>query len=145
MDPELVIVILSSILLIVGVKLWQDGKHLLKNGKTATAVIFRNNFKSALEGGSGLYYPVVRFLTDKQEWITEELGIGYKPKKREGTKLEVIYDPENPTDVEIHSILSLKLLPLLFIITGIVGVVLASLEYLGVVHIEILDITHTLP
>ncbi|WP_160143473.1 DUF3592 domain-containing protein [Chryseolinea soli] len=135
MDFELFIVILSSVLLIVGAKLWQDGNHLVKNGKTATAVVFRNNFKTYLEGGSGLYYPVVRFLTDKQEWITEELSVGYNPKKREGAKLRVIYDPENPTEVEIHSILQLRILPLLFIVAGVAGMGLSSLEYLGITDI----------
>lgn len=74
----------------------------MTNGKIADAVIFKNNFHSSRLSG-GTYHPVVRFLTDKQEWITQELSIGYSPAKEEGTKLQVIYDPEDPTNVEINS------------------------------------------
>jgi hypothetical protein len=67
-----------------------------------------------------LYYPVVRFLTDKQEWITQELNTGYSPAKKEGTKLEIIYDPNDPQSIQINSAFQLKILPRLLIIAGIV-------------------------
>jgi hypothetical protein len=77
----------------------------------------------------------VRFLTDKQERITQKLSIGYSPAKKEGIKLKVIYDPENPTNVEINSTLQLELLPRLFVALGIGGLIFGTLEYLNVIEL----------
>ena len=133
MDSALIILIISSVLIIVGVVLWQKGNHLIANGKKAKAVIFKNNFDSSSSGG--VYFPVVRFLTDKQEWITQQLSIGYSPAKPEGTKLEVIYDPEEPTNVEINSAFQLEMLPRLFVIIGVVGLIWGILEYADIIQL----------
>jgi len=125
----------STVLLILGANFWQKGSHLLKNGKKAEAVVFSNTFKADDDGG--VYYPVVRFLTDKQEWITQELNFGTTPKKREGTKLQVIYDPEEPTNVQINSIFMLEILPRMLTAIGVMGAVFVVLE--------ILDVTNLLP
>ncbi len=134
MDIELIILIVSATIAIAGVYLWQKGNHLLANGKKAEAIIFKNNFQSSSSGG-GTYHPVVRFLTDKQEWITQELSIGYSPAIPEGTKLKVIYDPDDPTNVEIHSSLQLEILPRLLVAIGVVGFIFGSLEYLDITNI----------
>jgi hypothetical protein len=91
-------------------------------------VIFKNNYSKGSSGNSGTYHPVVRFLTDKQVWITQELSIGYNPPKKEGTKVEVIYDPEEPTDVEINSRFQLEILPRLLVCMGVLFLVLGFLE-----------------
>lgn len=135
MDTDLIIVIVSLALIVVGIYLWQRGNHLLSNGKKAEAIIFKNNFHPSSSDGGGTYYPVVRFLTDKQEWITQELNIGYSPPKREGAKLQVIYDPEDPTNVEINSTLYLEVLPRLLVALGIVGLVFGALQYLDVISV----------
>ncbi|SHH28872.1 Protein of unknown function [Chryseolinea serpens] len=134
MPPELTILFISAGFLILGVYFWQKGNHLLKNGKKAEAIVFSNNFEASHNGG-GVYYPVVRFLTDKQEWITQELSVGTSPKKREGTKLQVIYDPENPTDVQINSTFVLEILPRIFTALGVMGAVFVTLEILDVINI----------
>ena len=103
------------------------------NGRKAKAVIFKNNFDSSSSGA--VYFPVVRFLTDKQEWITQQLSIGYSPAKPEGTKLEVVYDPEEPTNVEINSAFHLEMLPRLFVIIGVVGLIWGTLEYADIVQL----------
>ena len=133
MSPELMILFASTVLLILGVYFWQKGNHLLKNGKKAQAIVFSNNFHASDDGG-GVYYPVVRFLTDKQEWITQELNFGTSPKKREGTKLQVIYDPENPTDVQINSTFMLEILPRMFTALGVMGLAFDTLEILDIIN-----------
>ena len=131
MSLELIVLIVSSIFIVVGVTLWLRGNHLLKNGKKADAIIFENNFNSTSSDG-GMYYPVVRFVTEKKEWITQELRIGYFPAKPEGTKLEVIYDKDNPTNVEINSRTQLEILPRIFVSIGITGIIFLILEYLNI-------------
>ena len=133
METELIILFGSAIFVIVGIILWRKGSHLLSNGKKAKAVIFKNNVKRSGSDGD-LYYPVVRFITDEQEWITQELSIGYSPAKPEGTKLQVIYDPENPAIVEINSSFQLEIFPRLLTAIGIVGFIWASLESLNLIQ-----------
>ena len=133
METELIILFGSAIFIIVGIILWRKGSHLLSNGKKAKAVIFKNNVKRSGSDGD-LYYPVVRFTTDEQIWITQELSIGYSSAKPEGTKLEVIYDPEDPTIVEINSSFQLEIFPRLLTAIGIVGFIWASLEYLNLIQ-----------
>lgn len=133
MATELIILFGSAIFIIVGIILWRKGSHLLSNGKKAKAVIFKNNVKRSGSDGD-LYYPVVRFITDEQEWITQELSIGYSPAKPEGTKLQVIYDPENPAIVEINSSFQLEIFPRLLTAIGIVGFIWASLESLNLIQ-----------
>ncbi len=136
MDPELIVVIVSAVLIVIGVKLRHKGSHLLHNGKRAKAIVFRNN-QQLLGPSSGMHYPVVRFLTDKEEWITQELNVGYSPPLPEGKQLEVIYDPDDPTTVEINSSFQLEILPTIFLCIGIIGFLTGMLAYSGVIEFNI--------
>ena len=133
MNAEIIILLISFGFIILGTMLWQKGNDLSATGKIAEAIIFRNNFKQTRAGG--IYYPVVRFLTEKQEWITQELTIGYLPAKPEGTKLEIIYDPQDPTRVEINSSLQLKVIPIVVVVIGVVGLIFGTLEYMDVIEL----------
>ena len=135
MDPELILLIVAGLFILIGTKLWQKGNHLQLKGKKAKAIIFKNNLKQS-GASAGMYYPVVRFTTDKQEWITQELNIGYSPPVPEGEQLEVIYDPDDPTTVEINSSFQLEMLPMIFICIGLVGFVTGVLGYLGVIELN---------
>lgn len=128
MTKEIILLLISFAALGVGIQLWQKASHLLKNGKKAKAVIFKNNYSSGNSNSPGMYHPVVRFLTDKQEWITQELNVGYNPAKKEGTKLEVIYDPEDPTTVEINSAFQLEIILKGFVGVGAFGLIFGFLE-----------------
>lgn len=133
MEPGLIIIGISGVLLLVGIILWQKGNHLLLNGKKAQAIIYKNIQTSDREGG--VYYPVVRFLTDKKEWITQKLSIGLTPALPEGTKLEVIYDPDDPTTVEINSPGYLEILPRVLVAVGLIGLMTGVLEYAEIIAI----------
>ncbi len=135
MAEEIILLFISIGALVVGIHLWQKGNYLLTNGKKAKAVIFKNNYSSGNSSNPGTYHPVVRFLTDKQEWITQELSIGYNPAKKEGTKLEVIYNPDEPTDVEINSRFQLEILPRLLVSIGVFGLILGFLELFEITQI----------
>jgi len=90
---------------------------------------------SGSDNDMNMYYPVVRFTTDTEEWITQELSVGYSPAKQEGTKLEVIYNPENPTEVAINSSFQLEILPRFLTAIGITGLIIALLEFLEVTQL----------
>lgn len=133
MFGEIIISLISTASIVLGFRLLQKGSYLLKNGKKAKAIIFKNNKKSIRT--TIIYYPVVRFLTDKQVWITQELSTGSNPAKREGTSVEVIYDPDEPSTVEINSKLRLKVLPVLLLTLGLTGMLIVVLELFDVTQL----------
>jgi hypothetical protein len=135
MIKEISLLIVSMGLMGLGIYLWQKSSYLLSVGKIAQAVILKNIYRPNGNNGNGLHYPVVRFLTDKQVWITEELNVGYSPAKKEGTKLEVRYDPEDPSNVLIDSKLELEVLPRLLVGIGVFALILLLLELLEITQI----------
>lgn len=139
MVEQIAILVVSLCLIGVGVVRLQKNANLLTAGKIAKATIYKNTYRRGSRhrsgSDSGVYHPVVRFLTDNQEWITQELSVGYLPAKKEGTKLEVRYDPEDPTNVEINSVFQLEVLPRLFVGIGVFGLVFLILELLDFTHI----------
>jgi hypothetical protein len=136
MDNNLLIAIFSIIPLIVGVHLWQKGISLIRNGIKAEGIVFKNNFKGSINNKTGLYFPVVRFLTEKQEWITKELDIGQVPALEEGKKIRLIYNQENPEEVEINSTFRLEILPRIFVAIGVLMLILGLLGYLDVIELN---------
>jgi len=136
METEIIISAVSAILIVVGAYLWQKTNYLVVNGKKAKGVIFKNvkdsNFGSE---NKSHYYPVVRFLTDKQEWITEKLNVGYSYAMDEGTKVEVLYDPDDPTNIVLNSTFQIVIFPRLLVAVGILGFLLGILELLGIIKL----------
>ena len=134
----IIIILIGSIgALTAGILLWQKGNNLRTTGKKADAIIFKNNYKAGNDIEFDVHNPVVRFLTDKQEWVTQELSIGYSPAKMVGTKLEVIYDPDDPTIVEINSTFQLETLPRIIVTLGVCGLAFGVLELLGITQLFI--------
>lgn len=137
MNPNLLIAIFSIIPLLVGVHLWQKGISLIRNGIKAEGIVFKNNYKGSINRKTGLYFPVVRFLTEKQEWITQELDIGQYPALEEGKKIRLIYNQDNPEEVEIDSVFRLEVLPRILVIIGVIILVLGLLGYLEIIELNL--------
>ena len=69
---------------------------------------------------SRAYYPLIRFVTAKKEWITEEYGIstmlgGFK----KGQKVTVIYNSDNPKEFFVKSPIT-SLVPIIVLILAII-------------------------
>ena len=131
-DQNLIIIFLSFLFFAIGLVKWQKGGHLNKNGKITEGIIFRNNYKSNFDK-DGKYYPVVRFLTENKEWITQEIDIGFSSAKKEGQTVALIYDPEEPTNVTFHSDLYLKMIPVGLTLLGLGGMIFGTLKFLEIV------------
>jgi len=69
----------------------------------------------------------VRFVTDKQEWITADIenGFGFSISKnyKSGQKLIIYYDPNNPKRFYIESGVSQLTFKLLFAVAGTASIV----------------------
>lgn len=121
-----IILLISAVLILgAGGYSWRRNTYLLQYGKKAQGIIFKNN------SVKGVYYPVVRFLTDQQEWITQELNTGSTYPKKEGSKLEVLYDPDDPNQIELYSSIHLRVLPIMLIIVGLILLSIGLIELLG--------------
>lgn len=99
---ELIFAILSIALIAAGLFSLEKRSRLLKKGKKVKGIVYSNNFKMN-HRGDGLYYPVIRFLTEKNEWMTQELNIGTNRPMKEREEIEVLYDPASPTDMMVNS------------------------------------------
>lgn len=77
---------------------WQHRRHarLLREGEAARGTVLR------LERDRHSYFPVVRFLTRQQQWITARYHIGSKPASyAEGEEVDIRYQPADPQDFTI--------------------------------------------
>ncbi|MHA7130195.1 DUF3592 domain-containing protein [Algoriphagus namhaensis] len=135
MTDDILLTLFFTGFIAIGLFIDQRNKQLLQHGKKAKAVIFKSVQKS-LSTGSALYYPVVRFKTDQDLWITKELDSGTSSRPRDGKQVEVIYDPEDPENVTIHSDFYLNVLPKIFISIGTVGLLIAVLELLEIINLK---------
>ncbi len=98
----LILLAISIGLIAIPLKLLSRYQKLKKSGLPAEGIVF-DLFESKLSG-SYQKYPVIRFLTAKNEWITQkyESGISFS-NYRKGQQLNLLYDPSNPEDFIIES------------------------------------------
>lgn len=114
----------------LGIHLLQKGRILMRLGKKASATVVKN----VHDQKHGTYTPVVRFVTDQQEVVIRELSIGYNPPLSEGSEVEVLYDPNDLTLVEINSAFQLEVVPVILLVLGVCGLILAALELLEITN-----------
>ncbi|KAA5543372.1 DUF3592 domain-containing protein [Adhaeribacter rhizoryzae] len=124
MITEIILTILGVCFIIGGLIKIRDNNYLKSSGIKVKGIVY------SLEQRKNLYYPIVRFRTKEDIWITKELGIGSNPSHYpEGTQVDLIYNPENPEIVDLDSYTSLILAPRLFVIigTGLIAYIFLSL------------------
>lgn len=113
----------------VGTVMWQQTIRLETKGKKSIGTIVSNNFRYDKDGG--YYYPVIRFVTENRTWITQELTVGFQPAKKEGAKIRIIYNEDDPSDFQLDSFLILQILPRVLVALGITGIGYGLMMYLG--------------
>ncbi len=132
MDSLLLIFIATS-LIAYGVYRLRGARQLLATGLKTEATVIRNEYKTTTT--ADFYHPVVEFKTNQLEIVVQKLGRGYKPAKAVGTKLQVIYEPDHPTHVQVDSLFQLRVLHWLAILLGSGGVIFTLLDWSGFFHI----------
>jgi hypothetical protein len=143
------IVFLSLVAITIGVILWRAGRRTLAKGKLSEATIVKNVFypneltliQNELgidDDESGTYYPVIEFMTEKNELITKQLSIGFNPPKSVGSKFSVIYnpsDPSDPSDIVTYPRIQLEVIPKLLMAIGVTGLVVVVLDVYEIFNI----------
>jgi hypothetical protein len=76
--------------------------RLRQSGIKVDGVVFSLEYDASspdsndYDNQSGMYYPVIRYLTIEKEWVTEKYMFGSYPSKyKEGDTVPVIYDRKN--------------------------------------------------
>lgn len=135
MQPVHLLLIFSALFTFLGFVQVRKAKRLTRTGTRAIATVIRNRYSTDSDGDA-TYIPVVEFFTADRKTITLELSFGNLVKPaRIGKKVEVIYNPANPAEAEVNSFFRLVVGPWLFILLGLAGVVLASLDMLHLTNI----------
>ena len=95
LETEVILFLIGIALTFYCVNKYFKGKSLLSKGIIAKGVVFKKERELNM---SGEYETVetIRFLTKKDEWITEKLNPSLLSLRNEGDKIEVIYKPEDP-------------------------------------------------
>jgi hypothetical protein len=129
---ELLIPIFIGVVLIwLSIKIQAKYKQLLNSGERSEGIVF--DLERSKNSDSIAQYPIIRFLTKKEVWITKrvDLGISFSTYKQ-GDKVNVIYNPEKPEEFMVESkwqMIASQVLLAFGIISLIVGIILFVREY----------------
>ena len=102
-------------------------ERLAKSGERCEGVVFQLDYKSKVidmmhEDTITKDKITIRFVTQKQEWITADLDTSfmllYPGRFKEGDTVPVIYDPNNPSDFTIETKQSPGMMKILLALAG---------------------------
>ena len=102
MIDDFVILAIGVTILLIAVNFFYKHKKIKKNGIITEGVVFEllNSSISSIN----LRYPIIRFTTLDQEWITETANNGALPGfYKKGQRVKIIYLQENPKQFIINS------------------------------------------
>jgi len=97
---SVVLLVLAAICFYLSYSIVKKHVRLNKKGSRADGVIYDHENKGDLESAATL---VIRFLTSEKEWITKP-SLTCPTYLKKGTKVTVMYNPNNPNDFVVKSI-----------------------------------------
>ena len=122
---------IGTVLIWLSIKNQSKYKQLLNSGERSEGIVF--DLGKNKNSDSNAQYPIIRFLTKKEVWITKrvDLGISFSTYKQ-GDKVSVIYNPEKPEEFMLESkwqMIASQVLLALGIISLVVGIILFVRNY----------------
>lgn len=119
---------IGIILILVSAFYKSGAERLAKTGKRCEGIIFKLNYSdsnSYNESDTRTKNKItVRFVTQKEEWITGDLNtdfmITWTGQLKEGQAVPVLYDPNNPADFTIETKQSPQLVKIIFVFAGVI-------------------------
>lgn len=104
MIQGVVLIILSLVVILIAIIAFSKYKKISAIGIEADGIIFDIE-SSPITGDSTITFPIVRFVTERNEWITQKAAISIIPYSyKKGQTVIVVYSKNNPTDFFIKSI-----------------------------------------
>lgn len=103
MIQGVLLIIISLAVIVIAIIALSKYKKISSNGIEADAIIF--DFESSpTNGDTTITFPIVRFVTKKNEWITQKASVSIIPYSyKKGQSVVVVYSKENPSDFFIKS------------------------------------------
>lgn len=128
---ELLLLAGGSFLVVLGIGKLNERRKLLKTGAKVDGVVFSVEEEWGVgTRRSRLYYPVIRYVTAENEWVTKRYEIGTNPSAyNEGDRVKVIYDKADIEHFIIDNITT-KLLGLVRIIIGVLLMIGVGVYYI---------------
>ena len=123
-DPiTIIIVLLIGTSCLVGFFKYQEKrKRIIQNGIEVDGVVYEYDDVS-INGQDN--YPVIRFVTKEGLWITEQTDYALsKSLLKEGQKVKVIYNSENPKEFIYKTSIDLSKIGYLVFVIGIVAILI---------------------
>lgn len=125
MIESITLIVIAIALFYVGISTLQRYNRIIKNGHETEGVIFDISSSDNLDTAT-INYPVVRFLTETQQWVTEKSPVSIIPRGyKKGQKVTVIYSVEKPSDFFIKSnntrniLIAITIAAIIFLTIGI--------------------------
>ena len=89
-------------LIAIPLRLFSKHERIKKTGLPAEGIVF--DLIERVSSSNRHQYPVIRFVTAKNEWITQKYEIGVSLNSfRKGQKVNILYDPSKPEDFILKS------------------------------------------
>lgn len=101
-----------------------------KSGIEADGIIF--DLENTVSSDSTVSYPIVRFITEDNQWITQKATISAIPLiYKKGKKVTVIYQKEYPSNFYIKDTFT-YLIPLLVLFIGVIIAVFGTVALINI-------------
>ena len=103
MEQAVILIIVSLVVALIGIINLNKYKKITATGVEADGIIFDIETSPTLNSTT-VTYPIVRFLTEKNEWITQKASVSLIPGLyKKGQRVKVVYLNDKPTDFFIKS------------------------------------------
>ena len=93
---------IATCFIVISSKVQSKYKLLSETGEKSEGIVFDS--EKSKNSDSNLQYPIIRFQTRKNEWITKAVDSGISTSTyKQGDKINVIYNPDKPEEFMIES------------------------------------------
>jgi hypothetical protein len=129
-ETVMVLFVMGLAALLIGIARSSDKRRLLNKGIRVDGIVFQIIHDG--NSTSPTYYPVVRFVTEDNDQVTEKYKIGgNKYLYKEGDSVRVIYDAQNPGKFLLDDVRSKALSPVFIYGGALLILVSVGLLFLG--------------
>ena len=122
---------IGAVLIWFSIKNQSKYKQLLNSGERSEGIVF--DLEKNKNSDSNAQYPIIRFFTKKEVWITKRVNLGISFSTYEqGDKESVIYNPEKQEEFMLESkwqMIASQVLLALGIISLVIGIILFVRNY----------------
>jgi hypothetical protein len=130
MIEHIITLIVGAMLILVTLILSSKQNTIRKTGITTQGIVY--DLLHDQNTSFNLRYPIIRFTTLSEEWITETANIGMFPGfYKKGQKVTVVYNQQNPKQFIVDSKAN-KLIIYALLIAGCMLVLFGTYKLIGV-------------